>query len=89
MSTLIETPAAIANAYTNVDGWTREHPWQMQGSHYVATYIRTTHGVHRARVFVRRDYIKDATAAVFEITTQIQKATRMKRRRSHPKRRRA
>lgn len=88
MSAVTDIPATTANAYTNVDGWTREHPWQTQGPHYVATYLRTTHGEHRVRVFVRRDYMKDCTAAVFEITTQLQRAIRLKRR-THPKRRRA
>lgn len=89
MSTVTDGAAATASAYTHVDGWTRERPWASQGGHFVTTYLRTTHGEHRVRVFVRRDYFKDCTAAVFEITTQLQKAIRLKRRRSHPKRRRA
>lgn len=89
MSTVTYGEAVTANAYTHVDGWTREHPWQAEGAHFVAIYLRTAHSEHRVRVFVRRDYFKDCTAAVFEITTQLQKAIRLKRRRSHPKRRRA
>ncbi|MGY4572596.1 hypothetical protein [Bradyrhizobium sp. USDA 3256] len=73
----------LATAYTNVgDGWTRVFPWTTSSTRsdcYSTIYTRPNGGGQRVRVHVRRSYIRDCSAAIFEITHQLHRDVQAKR----------
>ncbi|MGX1417434.1 hypothetical protein [Bradyrhizobium elkanii] len=74
----------LSTAYTHVgDGWTRSFPWtwsSTRGDCYSTIYARPKgDGQQKVRVHVSKLYIRDATAAVFEITSQLHKDVQTKR----------
>ncbi|MGL3208297.1 hypothetical protein [Bradyrhizobium sp. BR 1433] len=76
-------PNFLETAYGNVgDGWTRAFPWTLSSTKsdcYSTIYTRPNGGGQRVRVHVRRSYIRDCSAAIFEITHQLRKELQAKR----------
>ncbi|MCA6103940.1 hypothetical protein [Bradyrhizobium australafricanum] len=77
-------PNFLASAYTNVgNGWVRAFPWtwsSTRGDCYSTVYVRPKgDGQQTVRVHVHKLYIRDATAAVFEITNQLHQDIQTKR----------
>jgi hypothetical protein len=65
----------LSTAYSVVDGgWKRTFPWVLSTTHrdcYGTIYVL---GDKAIKVHVNRTWIKDATAAVFDINNQIRRA---------------
>lgn len=74
----------LTTAYTNVgNGWTRSFPWTWSTTRndcYSTVYTRSKGDEQqKVRVHVSKLYLRDATAAVFEITNQLHQDIQTKR----------
>lgn len=67
--------AFLDTAYTHVgNGWTRSFPWTWSRAHRDCFETIYKRGDRAVRVHVNRSWIKDATAAIFDVNTQIGRA---------------
>ncbi|QOZ52865.1 hypothetical protein [Bradyrhizobium sp. CCBAU 53338] len=92
---MIDQPqeAFLATAYTHVDnGWRRSFSWtwsRTRNDCFETVYTRPTGGGgQRVRVRVHKSYIKDATAAIFEINGQLKQEAQAEDEKRHRRRRR-
>jgi hypothetical protein len=85
MSEYLKAPTFLDAAYTNVGGgWMRKFPWTKSSKRdsFETVYVRRDQAV---RVYVHKDFIRDCTAAVFDINQQIRHAGVLQRRRQNQK----
>lgn len=89
MSEYLKPQAFLDNAYTHVLDWKRKFPWTIssKANCFETVYTRETYGPQAVRVYVHKDYIRDCTAAVFDIDNQLRRANRVKRGRDSRRRR--
>jgi hypothetical protein len=81
MTDITPSTEFLATAYSTVDGgWTRSFPWAWSRTKrdcFETIYVR---GDKAQKVHVHRSFIKDATAAVFDINNQLRHADQVRRR---------